>query len=83
MLLIQEVQTLDNKDGILKTIVALKEDKHGLIFTNLVDFDMLYGHRRNVKGYKNALEEFDSYMPEILANLKRKRNSYYNCRPRL
>ena len=63
---------LDNKDGILKTIFALKENTHGLIFTNLVDFDMLYGHRRNVKGYKNALEEFDSYMPEILANLKEK-----------
>lgn len=60
----------DNKDGIIKTINALKEDTKGLIFTNLVDFDMLYGHRRNVEGYKNALEEFDSYMPEIISNLK-------------
>jgi len=60
----------DNKDGILKTIKALKEDTKGLIFTNLVDFDMLYGHRRNVQGYKEALEEFDRYLPEILENLK-------------
>lgn len=62
----------DNKDGIIKTINALKEDTKGLIFTNLVDFDMLYGHRRNVKGYKEALEEFDSYLPEIISNLKEK-----------
>lgn len=60
----------DNKDGILKTIKALKEDTKGLIFTNLVDFDMMYGHRRNVVGYKNALEEFDAYMPEIIENLQ-------------
>ncbi len=60
----------DNKDGIIKTINALKEDTKGLIFTNLVDFDMLYGHRRNVEGYKNALEEFDNYLPEIIDNLK-------------
>ena len=56
----------NNLDGILKTIEALKEDTKGLIFTNLVDFDMLYGHRRDPKGYKEALEEFDSYIPEIL-----------------
>lgn len=61
---------IDNKDGILKTIKALKEDTKGLIFTNLVDFDMLYGHRRDPEGYKKALEEFDSYIPEIISNLK-------------
>ena len=60
----------DNLDGILKTIVALKEDTKGLIFTNLVDFDMKYGHRRDPKGYKLALEEFDKYVPEIIKNLK-------------
>jgi phosphopentomutase len=48
----------DNMDGILKTIDAIKEDTKGLIFTNLVDFDMNYGHRRNPQGYKEALEEF-------------------------
>ncbi|MGL4533735.1 MAG: phosphopentomutase [Fusobacteriaceae bacterium] len=60
----------DNLDGINKTIQALKEDSKGLIFTNLVDFDMKYGHRRDPKGYKLALEEFDSFLPEIIANLK-------------
>ena len=62
----------DNKDGIIKTIQALKDDTKGLLFTNLVDFDMLYGHRRDVKGYKDALEEFDNYLPEIISNLKDK-----------
>ncbi len=42
----------------------------GLIFTNLVDFDMVYGHRNNVVGYAQALEEFDSRLPEILALMK-------------
>lgn len=62
----------DNLDGILKTIEALKEDSKGLIFTNLVDFDMLYGHRRDPKGYKLALEEFDQYLPQIMDSLKEK-----------
>ncbi|TDT72468.1 phosphopentomutase [Hypnocyclicus thermotrophus] len=62
----------DNKDGILKTIKALKEDTKGLIFTNLVDFDMVYGHRRNPEGYANALIEFDNYLPEIIENMKEK-----------
>ena len=55
----------DNLDGIKKTIEAMKEDTHGLIFTNLVDFDTLYGHRRDSIGYKRALEEFDNWLPEI------------------
>lgn len=62
----------NNLDGIKKTIEALKEDTNGLIFTNLVDFDMKYGHRRDPKGYKLAIEEFDSYVPEIIENLKEK-----------
>lgn len=59
----------NNLDGIEKTIKAIKEIDNGLIFTNLVDFDMLYGHRRDAKGYKNALEEFDKYIPEMIENL--------------
>lgn len=59
----------NNLDGIEKTIKAIKEIDKGLIFTNLVDFDMLYGHRRDAKGYKNALEEFDRYIPEMIENL--------------
>lgn len=59
----------NNLDGIEKTIKAIKEIDNGLIFTNLVDFDTLYGHRRDPKGYKNALEEFDKYIPEMIENL--------------
>lgn len=59
----------NNLDGIEKTIKAIKEINEGLIFTNLVDFDMLYGHRRDPKGYKNALEEFDKYIPEMIESL--------------
>jgi phosphopentomutase len=42
----------------------------GLVFTNLVDFDMLYGHRRDVRGYANALQAFDAFMPTLLAALR-------------
>jgi len=60
----------DNAQGIDQTIAALKEPTRGLIFTNLVDFDMLYGHRRDVEGYGRALEYFDERLPEIEAALK-------------
>lgn len=63
-------KTKNNKEGILETVEALKNAPEALIFTNLVDFDMEYGHRRDVKGYAQALEEFDSYIPELLENLK-------------
>lgn len=69
--LTRSVHTKDNLDGILKTIEAVKEQKEGLIFTNLVDFDMKYGHRNNPAGYATALVEFDSYLPEILGCLRR------------
>ena len=64
------IHTEGNKDGINKTIECIKNNSNGLIFTNLVDFDMLYGHRNNVDGYAKALEEFDSYIPEIIKNMK-------------
>jgi len=60
----------NNLDGIEKTIKALKEDTKGLIFTNLVDFDMNFGHRRNPQGYKEALIEFDNKLPEIYENMR-------------
>jgi phosphopentomutase len=63
------VKTKNNKEGIQKTIDALSEDINGLIFTNLVDFDMHFGHRRDVNGYAKCLEEFDQHLPDILANL--------------
>lgn len=62
--------TEGNLDGIKKTIEYIKEDTEGLIFTNLVDFDMLYGHRNNIEGYARALEEFDGYLPEIMQSMK-------------
>ena len=60
----------DNLDGIKKTVAALKEDTKGLIFTNLVDFDTVYGHRRDSRGYADTLIEFDNWLPEIQNNLK-------------
>jgi len=63
--------TTNNADGISATIDALKNNTaDSLIFTNLVDFDMLYGHRNNPEGYALALEEFDAKLPEILAALR-------------
>jgi phosphopentomutase len=48
------------------------EGRHGLLFANLVDFDMLFGHRRNVAGYANALREFDAWLPTFLVDVKPK-----------
>ena len=66
----ETVRTTGNMDGVDKTITAIKETQDGLIFINLVDFDMLYGHRNNPEGYKAALEEFDQRLPEILGALR-------------
>lgn len=61
----------DNMDGVDKTLVfAREENERGLIFTNLVDFDMLYGHRNDVSGYAQALEAFDRRLPEIMGVLR-------------
>ncbi|MBL7818229.1 MAG: phosphopentomutase [Saprospiraceae bacterium] len=65
------VKTANNLEGIKATIEAIKHGiTEGLVFTNLVDFDMLFGHRRDVEGYAKALMEFDSYIPEICNSLK-------------
>ena len=64
------IHTNGNTDGIEKTIEEIKKDTEGLIFTNLVDFDMLYGHRNNIEGYAKALEYFDSKLPIIIENMK-------------
>ena len=61
--------THSNKEGINKTIEIMKRDFNGLCFTNLVDFDMVYGHRNDIDGYADALSYFDSRLPEILAQL--------------
>ncbi len=62
----KSVHTESNMDGVDKTIEALKQDFGGFIFTNLVDFDSKFGHRRDVEGYGKAIEEFDARLPEII-----------------
>jgi phosphopentomutase len=64
------VHIKNNMDGVDRTIEYMKQNKKGLIFTNLVDFDMLFGHRNDVEGYGKALMEFDSRMPEIISEMK-------------
>lgn len=59
----------NNGQAVDSTIEALNAKSRGLIFSNLVDFDMLYGHRRDTEGYAKALEEFDARLPEIFAAL--------------
>ncbi|HTG86420.1 MAG TPA: phosphopentomutase, partial [Pyrinomonadaceae bacterium] len=61
----QDLTAKNNEQVINVTIKALTDETKGLIFSNLVDFDMLYGHRRDVEGYARALEHFDSRLPEI------------------
>lgn len=57
--------TKSNLDGIQATIEHMQKPFHGLLFTNLVDFDSLYGHRRDPAGYAKALEEFDAWLPKL------------------
>ena len=66
----EAVHTESNDDGVTKTIEALNKDFDGLIFTNLVDFDSKYGHRRDSEGYGKAIEEFDARLPQIRAAMK-------------
>ncbi|MDR2088918.1 MAG: phosphopentomutase [Clostridiales Family XIII bacterium] len=63
----EAIHTDDNADGVDKTVLALKRDFGGLIFTNLVDFDSKFGHRRDARGYGGALEAFDARLPELTA----------------
>jgi phosphopentomutase len=63
------VTTTGNADGMAKLTVSLNERKSGLIFCNLVDFDMLYGHRKDVEGFAQSLEEFDRLLEPFLALL--------------
>lgn len=63
----QSLPTQNNKDGMNKIIETMNNECTGLIFVNLVDFDQLYGHRNDVEGYRNALQEFDAWLPDLLA----------------
>ncbi|BCR04393.1 phosphopentomutase [Desulfuromonas versatilis] len=58
-----------NADGMAKTLASLEDLERGLVFTNLVDFDMLYGHRRDARGFGGCLEEFDLWLPRLLEQL--------------
>jgi phosphopentomutase len=64
------VLTKGNTDGMEKALQLIKSDITGLVFANLVDFDMLYGHRNNPRGYGDALEELDRWFPELFKALK-------------
>ncbi len=61
----EDLTAKNNEQSVNQAINALRADSKGLIFSNLVDFDMLYGHRRNPEGYAKSLEEFDKRLPEI------------------
>ncbi len=66
----EDLTAKNNEQSIDQTIHALKQKTRGLIFSNLVDFDMLYGHRRDTEGFARALEHFDSRLPEIEAAMR-------------
>lgn len=65
----EKIKTISNHDGMEKTIEIAKKDFTGLAFLNLVDFDAVYGHRRNPKGYGEAIVEFDNQLNDLLAQL--------------
>jgi phosphopentomutase len=64
------VTTKNNADGMAKLTQALKRQPKGLIFANLVDFDMLYGHRKDVEGFAKSLEEFDALLGPFLQAMR-------------
>ncbi len=66
----RSIHTKSNADGIQATIDAMSNADEDFVFTNLVDFDMLYGHRRNPEGYAACLEEFDAALPDICAAMQ-------------
>lgn len=66
----EALRTTDNEDGMDKLVQVLGKDFNGLSFLNLVDFDALFGHRRDPQGYAEALEAFDRRLPEVLEGLK-------------
>lgn len=73
--------TTNNHDGIEKTIQFLKDDFEGLLFTNLVDTDMIYGHRNDVEGYAGALEYFDSRLSRNSGTAEGGGCAFYHGRP--
>ncbi len=68
--LTEAVHTAGNTDGMNRTLDAAERITHGIIFTNLVDFDMLYGHRNDAVGYYKALVEFDKWLPRMMGAME-------------
>ncbi|EOT38504.1 phosphopentomutase [Enterococcus columbae] len=66
----EAIRTKSNMDGVDQLLKVMAKDFDGLSFTNLVDFDALYGHRRDVQGYADAIEAFDARIPELLAAMQ-------------
>ncbi|MBE6680122.1 MAG: phosphopentomutase [Ruminococcaceae bacterium] len=66
----KSVKTSGNTDGMAKTLVALGEEFSGFCFVNLVDFDSVYGHRRDIDGYAKALCEFDEWLPKFIGGMR-------------
>ncbi len=66
----EHTYTTGNPDGIEKTIEYMDKDWEGLMFVNLVDYDMLYGHRRDIDGYARAVAYFDGKLPEIFSKMR-------------
>ena len=66
----EHVYTTGNPDGIEKTLEFMDRDFNGILFVNLVDYDMLYGHRRDIDGYAKAVAYFDDKLPEIFAKMR-------------
>ena len=66
----EHTYTKGNPDGIEKTIEYMDKDWEGLMFVNLVDYDMLYGHRRDIDGYAGAVAYFDDRLPEIFSKMR-------------
>ena len=65
----RNISTQGNDDGMVKTVQQIHKLEKGMVFTNLVDFDSLYGHRNNPVGYAEALERFDAQLPEVIDSL--------------
>ncbi len=75
--------TKNNADGMEKLTDSIRQRPNGLIFCNLVDFDMLYGHRKDVEGFAQSLEEFDAWLAKFLPTLKQSDLLLHHRRPRL
>jgi phosphopentomutase len=69
--LTHSIHSKNNSDGVDKLVQAIKESEEGLILINLVDFDMLWGHRNNPRAFAHGLEEFDSRLPEVTQLLQK------------